>query len=221
MKTIGITGNIGSGKSMVEKRMSELLNVPAIDTDAVAKQIAENNLDLVKKFSARCIEEDKINYDILFTDVFSDEEKIRRINRLFHPLVEEEIGRMINDFSGKKFPAVVISSALFFEAQIKTDYLILVDCPEDIRLQRVLKKLMEREKDFESARNIYRRAQRLNELQFSSEKMRYYCDWIIDNNGSPEEMEEQIHKITGILRVKIMQGLPCIKPHQTKRRKRL
>lgn len=205
MKTIGITGNIGSGKSTVEKRLAELLRVPSLDMDAVAKKVTAENVEIIRNLSPNCEQNGVIDYDILFAEVFSSTAKIRKVNHHIHPLVEKQVGLAIENFRQQGFPAVVISSALFFEARIKTDFLIAVDCPENIRLHRVLKKYLESEKDFESARKKYKRAERLNELQFPSDRMRYYCDWVINNNCSPGEQEEQIENIAGTLLIKMQQ----------------
>lgn len=188
MKIIGITGNIGSGKSTVEKRLAEILNIPSIDADIVAKHILGHNLEIVSRFSPNCVNQGRIDYDTLFVEIFFNEKKTRAFNREIHTLVEKRIAEIAAEFEQKGFPALILSAALLFEARIKTDFLIVMDCDREIRMKRLAEKLGAKS-------TAFLRAKALDQRQFSSEAMVYYCDWIINNSREPERTERQVQII--------------------------
>lgn len=180
MKIIGITGNVGSGKSTVDKYISQQYGIPLIDVDLVAKAVIEKNKYQLLDFGKNNLQSNgEINFDAVFRNVFYDEEKIRRYRSWIHPLVLKEVERQLRIFRENREVDVIISAALIFEARIKTDMLILVDCPEEIRQERI--KL--RSKDERS----HIRALRLDKLQIPSRFLHPYCDYIINNGGDFEK----------------------------------
>jgi dephospho-CoA kinase len=188
MKVIGITGNIGCGKSLVAKYIFEKHGIEILDSDIIAKEVLEKNKSGLKKFGKNILEGDKINLDNLFQNIFTDDKKIQQYNRWIHPLVGEETSQRL---ARCQSDLVILSSPLIFEARVKVDYLILVLCNEWIRTTRILKRCLEKAENFEQAKKSYQRHLRLNELQFSDEISKYYSDYVIDNNGSIEETKEQ------------------------------
>jgi dephospho-CoA kinase len=195
MKTIGITGNIGSGKSTVAAHISEHWNIPQIDADKLAKKVLEGNIDGLMKFGNDIVVDDKINYDQLFERVFSNPELIRQYNRWIHPLVKSEIKKELEKFPDDDL--VIINAPLIFEAKVVTDYLILVDCDFGKRMNRILKTNL-LVKKFVEAEKIYHRAEKLDKLQFPGETMRYYCDYVINNEGDfDSETTIEIARVMG------------------------
>lgn len=144
MIQLGITGGIGSGKSTVCKIFSSL-GVPVNDTDALAKKIIVEDVNLKKSI---------LNYfgeDAYFTDgnynrayisniVFNDKEKLAKLNSLVHPKVIE-YSKIWTD-KHKHLPYVIKEAALMFESGSykNNDFNIVVESPIALRVQRICKR---------------------------------------------------------------------------------
>jgi dephospho-CoA kinase len=89
---VGLTGGIGSGKSVVAKIFSSL-GVPIYDADSRAKKLMNTDPILIteikKEFGERAYREDRmLNREYLAATVFNNEEKLKRLNQLVHPRVQ-------------------------------------------------------------------------------------------------------------------------------------
>lgn len=191
MKTIGITGNIGSGKSAVTKYISKHWNIPEIDVDELAKKVLERNTDDLVKFGKDIVVDGKINYDHLFQQVFHDPQKIRRYNRWIHPLVIAEIEKELKNIGSDP---VIINAPLIFETRFFTDYIILIQCRQNIRMERIFTR-NRRKNSLSATAKICRRAMELNNLQFPEEIIALYCDYAIDNDGRFTDTIVQIDRM--------------------------
>lgn len=187
MKTIGITGNIGSGKDAVVKFIKEKYSIKEIDADKVGNETLEANKYLLHKFGDGIIIEGKINKENLFNAVFPYKDVARAYNRWIHPLITENITKMLMEMIDEKY--VIVNAPLIFESRMSTDYLILVTCPDkqiwgERMIVRCIKKGIP-----------YTRVEALMKLQFPEEQMGYYCDYEIDNSGDFRFTEEQITRV--------------------------
>jgi dephospho-CoA kinase len=201
MKTIGITGNIGSGKSTVADYIVTTYKLPLIDVDVVAKEILEKNIGNLSLFSMNSIRGGKINYETLFREIFYDEEKTRTYNQWIHPLVAKEVEKKVKRM---RVEPIIISAPLIFEARMKTDFLVLVYCEKNVRLKRLLKKLIEAAPTIENAQELFRKKEHLDSLQFPDNLFRHYCDFVITNEMSFEQATvPQIKKVMSALLLKI------------------
>jgi dephospho-CoA kinase len=173
---IGITGGIGSGKSLV-CRIFSLLNVPVYDADSRAKAIMTTDGILVsqitKEFGVLSYGTDgSVNRAYLAQHVFSDAEKLKTLNALVHPRVAVDYDRWMNE---QRAPYVLKEAALLFEAKSNTalDKVIVVSAPEELRMARVL------------ARDTHRTAQQVKDIirnQLSEEEKLKRADYSIHNN---------------------------------------
>lgn len=139
---IGITGGIGSGKSLVS-RIFRALNVPTYDADSHAKELMTTDGILVqqikKEFGELSFHEDGgLNRGYLSRTVFNDVEKLERLNRLVHPRVGQNYKQWVE--RNRHYPYVLKEAALLFEAgsHQSLDKVIVVHAPEALRIQRVL-----------------------------------------------------------------------------------
>ena len=147
MKTplqIGITGGIGSGKSLI-CRIFALLGVSVYDADSHAKALMTTDGILVsqieKEFGDLAYHRDgRLNREWLAPHVFADEEKLHRLNSLVHPRVAVDYAKWLDAQSNE--PYVLKEAALLFESGSyrQLDKIVVVSAPEDIRRQRVLKR---------------------------------------------------------------------------------
>lgn len=140
VKRIGLTGNIGSGKSTVAS-IFEALGVPVFYSDQVAKQMYLRS-EVIQKLSALFPEVNlypggQFQKSILAGLIFSNPEALKQVNQLIHPLVEEEFTAWCATHA--HLPYVLQESAILFENNLQYRYkaIILVTAPEPLRLQRV------------------------------------------------------------------------------------
>jgi len=177
MLKIGLTGNIGSGKSTVSAIFS-LLGVPVYPADEVSKsflsdtvvkqEISENFGDSV--FTAT----GDIDRKVLGALVFPDKEKLTRLNGILHPLVMQNFRTWAGEHSG--FPYILQEAAILFESGFagQFDKVIHVSCPSVHCIQRVI------ERDKVAAEAILERMQ----YQWSDEEKAELSDFVIINDGS-------------------------------------
>jgi len=139
---IGVTGGIGSGKSLVCKIFSSL-GVPIYDADSRAKSIMTTDGILVeqikKEFGDLAYDESgELNREHIGRLVFQNEEKRKKLNELVHPRVAVDTQNWIK--TQGEVPYVVKEAALLFESggYKILDKLILVTAPEELRIKRVM-----------------------------------------------------------------------------------
>jgi dephospho-CoA kinase len=141
---IGITGGIGSGKSLVCK-IFQSLGVPVYDADSHAKILMTTDgilVDQIKKEFGSLSYDEKggLNRKYLSETVFNDETKLSKLNSLVHPRVALDYHRWLTDYTNKAY--VIKEAALLVESgsYIMLDKIIVVTAPEKMRVKRVLKR---------------------------------------------------------------------------------
>lgn len=141
--TVGITGGIGSGKSTV-CQVFKLFGVPVFEADIVAKTLLNTN-DKIKSSLIRLYgkeiytPESGIDRKKLAEIIFNDDIQLTKVNELIHPEVRNEYRNWLE----KQVSAYVIhEAAILFESGFykMMDFTILVTAPENIRIERVVKR---------------------------------------------------------------------------------
>ncbi len=140
---IGITGGIGSGKSLICKIFAQL-GVPVYDADHHAKGLMTTDGILVsqirKEFGDLSYHPDgSLNREWLASHVFSDETELNKLNALVHPRVAVDYKNWVEK---QKAPYVLKEAALLFESGSYRllDKIVVVSAPESVRQNRVLKR---------------------------------------------------------------------------------
>jgi dephospho-CoA kinase len=174
---IGITGGIGSGKSVV-CRIFKCLEVPVYDADSRAKYVMTTDgiliSDIKKEFGDLSFDkEGRLNRKYLGEKVFSDKTKLDRLNALVHPRVALDYEQWVRKNSSAKY--VLKEAALLFESgSYKLLHkIIVVDSPIELRMTRVL------------SRDAHRTAQQVEEImknQLDEEVKLKRADYIIKND---------------------------------------
>ena len=173
MKIIGLTGGIGSGKSVVLSVFSSF-GVPCYESDNRAKKLMHEDLELIHQIKAlfgdEIYENDKLNRSKLADLVFADKSKLERLNALVHPRVKKDFQSFVDQ---QDAVYVIKETAILFEtgAAKDCDATILVTAPEKLRTERVMK----REKT-----NVAHIKSRMNN-QWSDEKKIQLADYVINN----------------------------------------
>jgi dephospho-CoA kinase len=140
MKRIGLTGGIGSGKSTVAEIFSRL-GIPVFISDEVARDLQENDADLVREireiFGKEIYNGRKLDRQKLAGIVFSDKQKLQKLNSVVHPAVGKAFEKFCMENSGAAY--VLKESAILYEIgdEKNLDGMIVVTAPEDIRKKRV------------------------------------------------------------------------------------
>jgi dephospho-CoA kinase len=147
LPVVGITGGVGSGKSLVASLFVRWGGV-RVSGDEIGKQVLDRNVSLrrqlVAAFGTDIMRRGKIQRAVLAERAFATHESIDRLNRLVHPLLLRELGRQI-DRAGRstRYRAVVVDAALLAEwgrPKVRWDYLIGVWSPSAVRRERLLKR---------------------------------------------------------------------------------
>ncbi len=141
MLKIGVTGNIGSGKSQI-CRIFELLGIPVYYADERAKSLMTSDAELVKAIKALIGEaayfsDGSLNRQLISQLVFNDKKLLENLNNLVHPAV----GRDFYSWSEVQHSAYVVKeAALLFESGSyrELDAVIMVLAPEQLRIKRVI-----------------------------------------------------------------------------------
>lgn len=187
MIRIALVGNIASGKSTVEKFLTEKYGFSVLDTDNACHFLLE-------KLSAKIIQEFK-NYEILDENgrlsreklgkvVFYNEELKTKLENILYPNLRVEINRYFEEHKSEEI--VFVAIPLLFEANMENlfDKIMFVYCNDEIRLERLIK------------RNNYTReyAQKRLNSQLSQDEKVEKSDIIIQNNSDKIALEQEIDK---------------------------
>lgn len=138
-KIIGLTGGIGSGKSTVAKVFTTL-GVPVFDADSVAKNIYDDEPELLEQIKlqigADVFNNGKLDKTLLAQKVFANPTALEKLNSLVHPLVRKRFQQWLVE---NKAPYVIREAAILIESNSyqDCDEIILVSAPEDLRKARV------------------------------------------------------------------------------------
>jgi dephospho-CoA kinase len=141
---IGITGGIGSGKSLV-CRIFRVLGVPVYDADSRAKSVMTSDGILVtaikKEFGSLAYREDgSLNNEYLAKAVFGNAGRLQTLNRLVHPAVGADYARWVERYAASRY--IIKEAALLYEAGSYSalNKIVVVFAPEELRLKRVLQR---------------------------------------------------------------------------------
>jgi len=176
MLKIGLTGGIGSGKTVVAD-IFRRLGVPVYDADAEARTLTESNEEIkseLKKYFGREIffKDNSLNREKLASLVFSNNEKLSQLNSIVHPVVKKHFSNWLQQNKASKY--IIKEAAILFESESNEglDKIISVAAPEEIRVRRV----MERDNVAE------KKVRRIMKNQWSEEERNKRSDYIITND---------------------------------------
>lgn len=189
-KIIGLTGGIGSGKTMVAKHI-ESLGIPVYIADDEAKKLMQTDevqAEVAREFGNGIIVGGTVNREKLAQLVFNNPEKLQKLNTIIHPRVKKHFDIWVKEH--KNHPLVVKEAAILFETggDKYCDAVITVTAPLETRLQRVI------ERDHTDRGAILKRMN----AQFTDEQRIAKSDYII-NNISVKDTYLQIEEILKLL----------------------
>ncbi|MCL4539125.1 MAG: dephospho-CoA kinase [Bacteroidetes bacterium] len=189
---VGLTGNIGSGKSTAAKAFSRL-GVPTFDADKVGHELLESDTNVRKKilstFGNEVVVDGKISRRVLGQIVFADESKRAALEGILHPAIMKTITEQASAFKDSRY--VIMEVPLLYEAELTEDfdYIILVKAKKDTSIHRAAEKLgISREEV------LKRLATQIPQTE--KEKL---ADFVISNDGSLSELNQRVDLLHGIL----------------------
>lgn len=179
MLDVGITGNIGSGKTTVCK-LFELLGTPVYYADERGKNISNTDENVVERIKALLgndvyDESGALRRAAVAAVVFSDKEKLAALNAIIHPAVAADSKRWFEEQAKQGRHYALKEAALLVEndSYKKLDKLIVVSAPMDLRMARVIKR------DATDREQVEARMKN----QLSAEAKEKVADYIIYNDG--------------------------------------
>lgn len=191
MLTVALTGNIASGKSCVAKLINEK-GVPLIDADLLAREaVAPGTAALARiadRWGAKLIGPDGgLDRTALRTIVFGEPAQLALLNAIVHPEIDRLRNVRLDAMRASGVPIVLCDIPLLFEAKMGSvaDVVILVDAPATVRLERMV-----RTRPVDHAT-----AQAMIAAQMPSEEKRPLADFVIDNDGSIEQLREAVDAV--------------------------
>ncbi len=173
---IGITGGIGSGKSTV-CNIFHILGIPVFDADKEARKLYDELLVkeiIIREFGEDMYPNGTFDRKRMSDLVFQSPEKLKRLNALLHPLVQVQYDTWIQQ--QQQSPYAIKEAALLIESESyrQLDQLILVTCPLEKRIERVMKR------DRVTNDDVQARISR----QLPEDDKRAYCQYEIINDDT-------------------------------------
>lgn len=199
IKLIGITGGIGSGKSVFADIIREKGFV-VIDTDDIAKKLLNDNSSVKSRIISELgknsyNDNGELNSEYLAEKVFAGDEaskiNLNKLNSIVHPAVIDRKIKMIEKFADSGESIIFVESALIFEADLQDgyDYVVNISAEKEIRKERLRVQRKMSDKQIEI---------RMNE-QISDEEKNRLADFSVKNNGSFEELQKGADFIISLL----------------------
>lgn len=189
---IGLTGGIGSGKSAVADMFSRL-GIPVLDLDAVGHDVLAQDDDVQERIvevfgAAVCDRSGRIDRSKLAAVAFTDQSTITRLNAIVHPAIWHREEAWLEGQADT--PYVIIEAPVLIEAgaQRRMDAVVVVLADVARRRERI------------SSRPGY--ASRFDEIaarQCSDEERRAAADYLIINEGSMADLQQQVEQLHAVL----------------------
>lgn len=192
-KVIGLTGGIGSGKTTIANYFATM-GVPVYIADDEAKKVMQSESivnEIKTTFGEALFENDILNRAKLAEIVFNNADQLAKLNAIVHPAVKKDFEIWLSEH--KKYEYVVYEAAILFESgrYKDCDVIVTVTAPEEIRIERVLKR------DNTTREQVLSRIK----MQWNDEKRISFSNFVI-NNSNLKIAKEEVVKILKILNIK-------------------
>lgn len=188
LKHIGLTGNIGSGKSTVAKLLVAK-GAALIDSDQLAKAASQDTAilqEIASKLGSDLVENGQLRRDKTAALVFSNAKALEVLNGIIHPWVRQESQNQAKRLAEQACPPelIVFDIPLLYENGLEhsVDKVIVVDAPLALRIARVKERSQLSEAEIKAR----------DSAQISLAEKVKRADFVINNEGKPEELKAQV-----------------------------
>jgi len=183
---IGLTGGIGSGKSMVSQAFAKH-GIKIIDTDLISRNLTSSGgkaIDQIRQLFGNnfILPDGSLDRNLIRTSIFRDSEALNRLESILHPLIRTQVSYEIAHSKG---PYIILVVPLLLEKSGYTDIVdrvLVVDCDESLQVQRVINR---NALDESLIKNIMR-----NQLSRSIRLSK--ADDVIDNSSNLDTLENEV-----------------------------
>ena len=196
MLLVGLTGNIGSGKSTVAQLLSER-GATIIDADVLARRAVEQGTPghraIVERWGSSILAADgSLDRAALRRIVFGDQAELEQLNSLVHPEVERMRSALVELARDRGDRLVVCDVPLLFERRMTEsfDRIVLVDAPRPVRLERLVRERGLRETE----------GMDMIVSQMPAELKRARADFVIDNDGTITQLDQRVTDVWSAVR---------------------
>lgn len=195
MLYVGLTGGIASGKSLVSARMAEA-GMKVMDADEISRDLTAEGgaaVPAIGNTFQGMVENGILDRQKLANMVFSDPERLGELNAIIHPMVRDRMAEMFREYVSADPRAIVVEdSPLLIETgrAYVPQFLIVITSPDNLRIERLVRDRGMTEQHAQARINT----------QLEDEERLPFADAVIENTGTVEELEAQVHKIIARLR---------------------
>ncbi|MCH8928568.1 MAG: dephospho-CoA kinase [Candidatus Marinimicrobia bacterium] len=190
MIIIGVTGGMGSGKTLACKLLGEL-GATVIEADKVGKKLYSINFTLknkiVEAFGIEILDESgEVSFKKLAAAAFKDKTSVGLLNSITHPFIKNAIREKIIELA-ISHDVIVVDAALLYEGELlyTVDYIITVTAPEEVRIKRVV----------DSGRFSEEEVRKRMSFQLSEKEKIANADYVITNVGTIEELRGKVEDV--------------------------
>lgn len=198
MIILGLTGGIATGKSTVSKRFKSVHNLPVVDADVIARQVVEPGTSAYRKIvnhfgSSILLPDGHLDRPALGRVVFNNEKERQFLNSVVHPAVRKEMLRQVISAYIRGHDIVILDVPLLFESNLARfcSKTVVVTCDDSKQFERL--RARDPHLSEEDARSRIA-------AQFPMEKKEKMATYVIDNNGSLEQLYAQVDDLVKNIR---------------------
>lgn len=194
MHLIGLTGGIGSGKTMVTS-IFKSLQIPVYESDERGRYLLDHDPEVIREIKSLLGHEaytadNTADRKWIASRAFADRELLKKMNAIIHPAVFNDLKKWAAQSSQSEAPYLIQESAIFFEENLteRFDKIIIVVADEETRIQRVMQRdKVQREDVIKRMQHQWKDAQKIP-----------LSDFVIYNDQ--RNLEEQVKDIDKMLR---------------------
>jgi dephospho-CoA kinase len=187
MKVIGLTGGIGSGKSLVANYFFSL-GAHVVDADQLARQAIERGSagfdEVLSAFGDSILKDGDIDRRKLGEIVFSDPEKRKLLESIVHPIVQKGLAVAKENLSEDEILVYEIPLLVETKAMDKFDEIITVEAPLEERIKRLTNRGL-----------LHSEIEKRIANQVSPDERKAVANFVIENNGSEDELLRKVENI--------------------------
>lgn len=195
MIRLGITGGIGSGKSIVSQ-LFRVMGIPVYDSDKESKRLTITDEGIRTQLTELVgkdvyADDGSLNKSILASWLFSCEEHTLKVNNIIHPVVKEDFLSWVKKQENAGYKACGIESAILIEAgfQDVVEKVVMVTAPLETRIERTM------QRDHASRESVINRMAR----QMNEEEKKEKADYVISNEENTPLIPQVCQVIASLL----------------------